>query len=105
MAPQYLEIWLVNVQLGEASYPRPCIVIDLNPLNPYRILLLSTKNYSKFPSDCFKLDSTHPDFSKTGLDADSFIISDQLRLIEPNDLICKKGQLEGELAQSFEAWF
>src|SRR5436309_13827458 len=96
------EIRIAHVRVGAAAYPRPCIVVEYEPGDKARVLLLSTKDYSE-RGQTFCIDAQHPDFAATGLKATSFTIHPP-EYVPAEFLKSKRGELRGDLAAAFREW-
>lgn len=100
--PRPLEVRMVRLRLGHASYPRPCIIVDMKPGGPAVVIHLSTKDYGQ-PGQSFRLDETDADFPATGLAATSYTAG-PARTVPLADIGGCKGCLQRALVQAFEAW-
>lgn len=101
--PLEYEIWMVPIKLGQADYPRPCIVFDASRDGAdVWVYPLTTKDYAR-PGAEFKIDETHPDFARTGLKATSYTIQPTQR-VPRTQLRHKMGRLTGELYREFKDW-
>ena len=106
MTPLPFEIYEARARVNAAQYSRPCIVIALHRDGMMSIFPISTAmDLYKGPDLHFKIESSDPDFAKTGLTADSYIIGERLLEIEISSLLRKRGRLEGELLARFRTWF
>ena len=97
-APEF-EIVRYPFPLGNAPYPRPCVIIEKSTKD---MLAVSTKHYTKF--NFFVLPEDHPDFPATKLDQTSYVIGDTIARADPNVPLRTIGRIKGELAKEFAKW-
>lgn len=106
MNPQPFEIYEANVRLEAVGYARPCLVVSVENQGKISVFPISSamELYSG-PHLHFRIDSTDPDFARTGLTVDSYVIGARYVPLDVCNLIRKRGQLEGELLKRFLKWF
>lgn len=106
MTPSPYEIYEARVRLNAANYSRPCLVINLEFQGKIAVFPISSKmELYRGPQFHFKISSTDPDFAKTGLTVDSYVVGERVVDVELCDFVRKRGQLEGELLARFKKWF
>ena len=106
MTPKPYELYEAHVRLNAANYSRPCLVVSLEFKGGVSILPISSAmNLYSGPSSHFLIERRDPDFNKTGLVVDSYIVGEKIFELAVFKLIRKRGQLEGELLQRFKHWF
>ncbi len=89
------------VPLGPDVKIRPCVVIDKRA----RLMMaISSEFYSKFRSECFKLESAHENFKATGLDHTSYVIGLRVIAYIEGKIVRRRGVLTGQLARQLEKW-
>jgi hypothetical protein len=93
------EIVLYPLQLRQARYPRPCVVIDPQTFD---LMAVTTKPYEKF--NFFTIDGSHPDFPPTNLAATSYVIGSTIVRGNRALVVRKIGSLTGDLAAEFSKW-
>ncbi len=105
MNPIRYEIYDANVQIGEVSYPRPCIITSSIIDGCFSVVPLSSalELYEGLPFHLM-IESTDPDFKATGLKHTSFATGDDIAELHLRDLIRKRGRLEGEPLRRFKKW-
>ena len=96
------QICLCSVSVGKANYPRPCIILDIEPNGTLAILPISTKSYTR--ATMFKIDSSDSDFADTGLTETSYIFDSPVRDAAPFHMIKILGNLQGNLKARFIDW-
>ncbi len=100
-----LDVVAAKVRVGEADYPRPCIVIDIGPGDCLRLLPCSTKFEGYYrPGVDFPIREDDPTFAETGLEDSSFVIDGSIYVTETSEVRGPFGRLTGELAERFEKW-
>jgi len=105
MIPQLYEIYEARIRLNQAQYSRPCIVVRIDRPGGCSVFPISSAmELYAGPRVHFKIETTDPDFSKTGLTVDSYIIGERFIPISDVDLLRKRGQIEGELLKRFMKW-
>ena len=100
MNPIPFEIYEANMQFGKVAYRRPCVVVStLKDGRIFAMAISSAMELCKGLPAHFTIDETDPDFPKTGLKQTSYINLIDQYLMRPEELIRKRGQIEGELLQ------
>jgi len=88
--------------LGNATYPRPCVIVQISPDGTLAILPVSTKAYGNEAK--FTISKEDPEFKATGLDETSYVYGHPVLDIAPSMVIKTKGALTGDLKRRFIAW-
>ena len=97
------QIYRIKVTWKNSEDPRPWLVVQTRPDGVFGCFPISSRCYGQ---DCFPVDSSHSDFSATGLSGACYIIcttiydlkQDQFMLDGKQQL---KGELAGELLRAF----
>jgi hypothetical protein len=101
-----LDIVLAGVPVGEALYPRPCVVVEV--ISPQQAVLVPcSSQVDKFKEGVdLWLDEEDPDFCATGLKVGTYVIEEYPPLLVSASQIRRRyGRLEGELAERFKKWY
>ena len=101
--PSALQICLVRVRLGEAYYPRPCVVLTVEG-TVLRLAAISSQLDLYRPREHFLIRQDDPDFAATGLETESYVLATPLFRADASRVIAVKGILTGRLAQRFLDW-
>jgi hypothetical protein len=88
--------------VGVATYPRPCVVVQVTSTGVLALLAVSTKQYSSH--QCFEINNHHSNFKATGLTETSFVFGSPVIEAQSTHIIKKLGVLEGELKTEFVEW-
>jgi mRNA-degrading endonuclease toxin of MazEF toxin-antitoxin module len=105
MAVNLYEVYDVETKFRESRDRRPAVVIE--PPSPSGVpvaLISGAMDLYQGPAVHFRLDPTHPDFPATGLKKDCYIAGDEIYTIRPDQLIHRRGKLQGELRARLERW-
>lgn len=106
LTPKPFELFEAQIRLNAANYSRPCLIVSLKLKGSVSALSISSAmNLYSGPSFHFLIERRDPDFNKTGLVADSYIVGEKIFELETFKLIRRRGQLEGELLKRFKQWF
>jgi hypothetical protein len=95
------DVCLYAVPVGEATYPRPCVIVQIVS-DSLALLAVSTKQYSNH--QCFVIDKGHPDFGATGLTETSYVFGSPVIEARNDKIIRKLGTLDGGLKRDFIEW-
>ena len=100
-----LDVVAAKVDVGEADYPRPCVVIDVGPGDCLRLLPCSTKfDWRYRPGVDFPIRDDDPGFGETGLEDSSYVVDGKIYVTETDKVRGPFGRLTGELAERFREW-
>lgn len=101
MSIHVFEIYQGPLKLGAANYPRPMLVVaQATSAHSPAILAISTQISTYYrPGIDFLIEKTDPDFSATGLVADSFV--DCMFQIEMPPDVKRIGCLQNDLLRRF----
>lgn len=61
-----MDIFMLGPRPGFSDYPRPCVILRVEPDGSAWVVMLSTKDLYP-PGQAFCVDKSHPDFAATGL--------------------------------------
>jgi len=92
------DIYDAQISLGMCDDPRPCLIVEATAQDRVGCLPISTQSYrwTAFPiSDC------DPSFAATGLSKNSFVLDERTVILPMNQLIKRRGRLEGNLLAEF----
>lgn len=92
------------MRVGEAAYPRWCVVLEVEPDGSAIVLPCSTKFELIRDGMDFEIQSCDADFRHTGLMESSCVIETDAQRIHPPDIGKVKGRLTGDLARRFARW-
>ncbi len=98
------DIYLAKFTWNDCKDPRPVIVLDVLNDGKIRVAPLSSALGLYRAGKDFYIDERDPDFAATGLDRDSFVIDEKIRVISLSNLLIRFGRLEGQLALKFWRW-
>ena len=98
-----LQICQVRVRVGEAYYPRPCVVLTVEG-TMLRLAALSSKMDLYRPGEHFLIRARRPDFAATGLETTSYVLGAPLFRADTSRVLAIKGTLTGGLARAFTDW-
>ncbi|HEY3324795.1 MAG TPA: hypothetical protein VGP72_30360 [Planctomycetota bacterium] len=98
-----LQICIVRVRLGEAYYPRPCVILTVEGTS-LRLAAISSKMDLYRPSEHLLIREDDPDFSATGLETASYVLGVPIFRAESDRVLAVKGALTGDLAKAFTDW-
>jgi hypothetical protein len=98
------EIYWAKVPYGSSEDPRPCIVLSHNSDQTVTVVRLSSAVELYNPAIHFWLDSARAEFRATGLSKTCYCDGSKILTINADRLTAKLGQLEGKLADEFNAW-
>jgi hypothetical protein len=98
-----LQICVVRVRVGEAYYPRPCVVLTTDG-TMLRLAALSSKLDLYRPGEHFLIREDDPDFGATGLETASYVLGAPLFRADVSRVMSVRGALTGELARAFTNW-
>ena len=106
MAPpevQPLQVCLALVRLGEAYYPRPCIVLAVDVSGIAAVAVSSRMDLYR-PAEHFLISDGRPDFFATGLERTSFAVGAPVARIRRERIQKILGALTADLAREFRKW-
>jgi hypothetical protein len=95
------EIYYARVTWRACPDERPWLIIDSRPNHVFGCFPISGQSYS---GACFPIDSSHPDFSATGLTKSCFIHDASIIEVLSNQFTRRKGELTGKLLADFLAY-
>jgi hypothetical protein len=98
MNPIPFEIYEANMQFGKVAYRRPCVIVNrMKDGKVFAMAISSAMELCKGLPVHFTIDQTDPDFPGTGLKRTSYINLVDQYLMRPDELIRKRGHIEGDL--------
>src|SRR5579862_2183801 len=102
MMPDKYEIYEAHVRFGKATYPRPCVVIDVIGTECCVIPISSAMELYLGPPMHFRIEPTDPDFAETGLKKECYVSSHPIQYIGFDKLIRRRGRFKGDLLKRFD---
>ena len=104
--PQQYEVWQVKaLAVAECEDARPCIVIEVLSSGDVQVAPLSAQfDLYRGPSVHFRIDESHKCFTATGLKKSCYVLGDCLGTVSQDQLLKKRGVLQGALLDGFVKW-
>lgn len=94
------DIYLAEHPWRKSDYARPFLLIRPTDGGAWSCFPMSTKDYDESP---FEVNKNDPDFSATGLSDTSYIHDYRYEDVKTEEILKRKGQLEGDLLSRFRA--
>jgi hypothetical protein len=96
-------ICLVALSVGSNKYPRPATILGIVD-DDLDLLPISSRMELYDAAEHFLVAEDDPDFAATGLKHDSYILP-KVTPVAKKDIHKIIGELKGELAERFNAWY